>query len=114
MKYEVSEVVHGMIYRAGTLEMVTAACMFGNSMTLPLVFLSSLLAPAVSAQAVGFLALYQMAWSPLLWALGPRVLHPSGAASHLPQLISPRSRLPASGFKMHVNMLLHGVTEVAV
>ena len=28
---------------------------------------------------MGYLALYQMAWSPMLWALGPRVLHPKGA-----------------------------------
>lgn len=65
----------------GTLEMVRAACMFGNSMTLPLVFMTSLLVGAPAERAVGYLALYQMAWSPLLWALGPRILHPGEKAS---------------------------------
>lgn len=64
--------------------MVAACCTFGNSMTLPLVFLGSLLPPPVAARAVGYLALYQMAWSPLLWALGPRMLRPSGAAPLAP------------------------------
>jgi hypothetical protein len=50
--------------------------MFGNSMTLPLVFMSSLLTGAPAERAVGYLALYQLAWSPMLWALGPRLLKP--------------------------------------
>lgn len=65
---------------AGTLEMVRAACMFGNSMTLPLVFMSSLLTGGPAERAVGYLALYQLAWSPMLWALGPRLLKPGAFA----------------------------------
>ncbi len=68
-----------LVLRLGTLEMVRASCMFGNSMTLPLVFMGSLLVGPPGERAVGYLALYQMAWSPLLWALAPRVvLRPSG------------------------------------
>lgn len=89
----------------GTLEMVTAACMFGNSMTLPLVFLSSLLPPVVSARAVGFLALYQMAWSPLLWSLGPRVLRPSESVDNdgltSPTLMASLRGMPAA-FRRHL------------
>ena len=72
--------------------MVRAACMFGNSMTLPLVFMGSLLGGGPGERAVGYLALYQLAWSPMLWALGPRVLRPGvpGAAGEACKRDRPR------------------------
>jgi len=97
----------------GTLEMVRACCMFGNSMTLPLVFMASLLAPAVNARAVGYLALYQMAWSPLLWALAPRVLHPSKLVQpggQAPLSLPQRVRLLPAAFRSHLQRVgLKGV-----
>lgn len=38
---------------AGTAQLVRAACMFGNSVTLPLVFLSALLPAAEAGRAAG-------------------------------------------------------------
>ena len=49
---------------------MAAACTFGNSLTLPLVFLSSLLPGAAYERAVGYTALFLAGWSPLLWSLG--------------------------------------------
>ena len=37
---------------------ITVACAFGNSLTLPLVFLSALLPPAEAERAAGYVALY--------------------------------------------------------
>ena len=59
---------------AGSRQLVMAACTFGNSMTLPLVFLFSLLPSAAANKATGYIALFMMGWSPMLWTLGMRML----------------------------------------
>jgi predicted permease len=64
--------------------MVAAACAFGNSLTLPLVFLSSLLPAAAYDRAVGYTALFLAAWSPLLWSLGYAQLSSAGFATEAP------------------------------
>lgn len=50
--------------------LVTAACAFQNSFTLPAVFLLSLLPGVVADRAVAYLGLYLLAWSPCLWSFG--------------------------------------------
>ncbi len=54
----------------GTRELTVAACTFGNTLTLPLVFMMSLLPGAAFDRAVGYTALFLVGWSPLLWSLG--------------------------------------------
>ncbi|CAM6100938.1 unnamed protein product [Calypogeia fissa] len=55
--------------------MITAACAFGNSLTLPLVFLSGVLATTEEAnRAAGYLALYMVGWSPAMWSVGFKIL----------------------------------------
>merc|ERR1711937_196800 len=49
---------------------VKAACAFGNSVTLPLIFFSTLLSGAQYDLAAGYTALFLIAWSPALWSLG--------------------------------------------
>ena len=39
---------------------ITVACAFGNSLTLPLVFLSALLPPAEAERGAGYVALYMV------------------------------------------------------
>lgn len=55
---------------AGTRQLVLACCAFGNSVTLPLVFLLALLPTAAADRATGYLALFMMGWSPMLWTYG--------------------------------------------
>ena len=66
---------------AGTRELVSAACTFGNSLTLPLVFLNALLPAAAFDRAVGYTALFLTGWSPLLWSLGYSQLASAGCAA---------------------------------
>ncbi|QDZ19859.1 hypothetical protein HOP50_03g23760 [Chloropicon primus] len=49
---------------------VKASCAFGNSVTLPLIFFSTLLSGAQYDLAAGYTALFLIAWSPALWSLG--------------------------------------------
>ncbi|CAL8465949.1 g5485 [Coccomyxa elongata] len=65
----------------GTRELVRAACTFGNSLTLPLVFLNALLPAAAFDRAVGYTALFLTGWSPLLWSLGYSQLATAGFAA---------------------------------
>jgi len=59
----------------GTDEMVRLSCGFGNSLTLPLVLLLSLVpAGAMAERAVSYTALFLAGWSPLLWTVGYRAL----------------------------------------
>jgi predicted permease len=53
---------------------VTTACAFGNSLTLPLVFLMALLPGAAAERATGFLALFLIGWSPSFWSIAYRAL----------------------------------------
>ena len=55
---------------AGPGRLVPAAAAFGNSFTLPAVFLTTLLPPALADRALGYAALFLLAWSPCLWSLG--------------------------------------------
>jgi len=54
----------------GLKGLITAACAFQNSFTLPAVFLLSLLPATVADRAVAYLGLYLLAWSPCLWSFG--------------------------------------------
>ena len=64
---------------AGTRELVTACCTFGNSLTLPLVFMMSLLPSGGFDRAAGYTALFLVGWSPFLWTYGYQLL---GSAAH--------------------------------
>eukprot|EP00898_Chlorokybus_atmophyticus_P000668 jgi/Chlat1/1601/Chrsp124S01862 len=55
-------------------KIVTAACAFGNSMTLPLVYMTTLLSGAEMDRCVGYVALFLLGWSPWLWSLGYNLL----------------------------------------
>ncbi|GAQ83988.1 hypothetical protein KFL_001720010 [Klebsormidium nitens] len=54
--------------------LMTATSAFGNSLTLPLVFLSALLDRAGADKAAGYLALYMVGWSPALWTFGYKII----------------------------------------
>ncbi len=62
----------------GARELTAAACAFGNSLTLPLVFLAALLPAGAYERAVGYTALFLMGWSPLLWSVGLQLLGSAG------------------------------------
>lgn len=47
-----------------------AACAFGNTFTLPLVFLTEVLGAANADVIAGYIALYLVGWTPLLWTVG--------------------------------------------
>jgi len=63
---------------AGARELTAAACAFGNSLTLPLVFLAALLPAGAFDRAAGYTALFLVGWSPLLWSVGLRLLRGAG------------------------------------
>jgi hypothetical protein len=54
----------------GLRELITAACAFGNSFTLPAVFFLSLLPGVLADQAIAYSGLFLLAWSPCLWSFG--------------------------------------------
>jgi len=54
----------------GFKSLISVACAFQNSFTLPAVFLLSLLPAALADRAIAYLGLYLLAWSPCLWSLG--------------------------------------------
>lgn len=58
----------------GMRALVQTACAFGNSLTLPLLFLVSLIPVAQGGLATGAMALYLLGWSPMFWTLGLRRL----------------------------------------
>ena len=58
-----------------------SCCAFGNSLTLPLVFLLALLPGPAADRATGYLALFMMGWSPMLWSFGLQLLGRSLPAS---------------------------------
>ncbi|OUS45831.1 AEC family transporter: auxin efflux [Ostreococcus tauri] len=47
-----------------------AACAFGNTFTLPLVFLTEVLGRARADETAGYIALYLIGWTPVLWTVG--------------------------------------------
>ena len=66
------------LHCAGTRELTIVACTFGNTLTLPLIFMMSLLPAAAFDRAVGYTALFLVGWSPLLWSLGYSQLSSAG------------------------------------
>ncbi|GMH35255.1 hypothetical protein BSKO_03123 [Bryopsis sp. KO-2023] len=58
----------------GLSQLVTASCMFGNSLTLPLIFLLTLLPPAMAGPAPAYVAMFLIGWSPLFWSWGFSIL----------------------------------------
>ena len=60
--------------------MIELACAFGTTVTLPLVYLSTLLPGPAYQRAVGYTAVFLTGWSPLLWSYGFRLL---GGASRI-------------------------------
>lgn len=61
--------------------LITAACAFGNTVTLPLVFLNGVLPREDYSSAAGYLALYVVGWSPCLWTLGYKIITSSDKSS---------------------------------
>ena len=51
-----------------------AAAGFGNTLTLPLLFLYALLPGAAADAAAGYVALFLIGWSPALWSIGYALL----------------------------------------
>lgn len=66
---------------AGLSSICTLACSFGSTFTLPVVFLSNMLPGAAADRALGYLALVLLAWSPLLWSVGPAIVKAAGSSS---------------------------------
>ena len=62
------------------------SCTFGNTFTLPALILSSLLgaSPELLRRAIGYLALYLVTWSPMLWGVGKLILSMGGADAQRP------------------------------
>lgn len=62
------------------------ACAFGNTFTLPALILSSLLGatPQLERRAIGYLALYLVTWSPMLWGVGKLIVTSDGDAAPRP------------------------------
>jgi hypothetical protein len=46
------------------------ACSFGNTVTLPLLYLAAMLPAAEAGRAIGIMSLFHAAWSPCLWVFG--------------------------------------------
>ena len=82
-------------YCAGTRQLVMSCCAFGNSLTLPLVFLLALLPSAAADRATGYLALFMMGWSPMLWSFGLQLLGRSMPPSQ-PGNVSVCKQLPVA------------------
>mmetsp|Transcript_28038 Transcript_28038/g.72709 ORF Transcript_28038/g.72709 Transcript_28038/m.72709 type:complete len:488 (-) Transcript_28038:48-1511(-) len=53
---------------------VQLSCAFGNTVTLPLVFILALLPAAAADNAVAFIALFLTGWSPCLWSIGYQIV----------------------------------------
>jgi auxin efflux carrier family protein len=64
---------------AGMKAVIQTACAFGNSLTMPLLFMLSLFPASLSSLATGSVALFLLGWSPVFWTLGYSKI--SGAAS---------------------------------
>jgi len=58
-----------------------ACCAFGNTFTLPLVFLVEVLGAAYGDRVAGYIALYLIGWSPALWTVGYMLLTGGGGGS---------------------------------
>ena len=65
----------------GMHALVLTACAFGNSLTLPLIMLLTLLPSASVVTVTGYMALFLLGWSPLFWTFGFRLVTQSGSPS---------------------------------
>ena len=68
----------------GLKELAKVCCAFGNSFTLPLVFIMTLLPAALAERAIGYCALFLLAWSPCLWSMGLSLIQGNGASEASP------------------------------
>lgn len=50
--------------------LIELGCSFGNTVTLPLLYLMTMLPAADASRAAGFMSLFHAAWSPCLWVFG--------------------------------------------
>lgn len=68
--------------------LITAACAFGNCVTLPLVFLNGTLSPTDYGTAAGYLALFMVGWSPCLWTVGYQIMSSTSGPLEKPKIYS--------------------------
>ncbi|CAD7701047.1 unnamed protein product [Ostreobium quekettii] len=59
----------------GLTEILIAACAFGNSFTLLLIFMLTLLPTALADSATAYVALFLLGWSPCFWSIGFAILN---------------------------------------
>jgi hypothetical protein len=50
--------------------LIELGCSFGNTVTLPLLYILTMLPAADAGRAAGFMSLFHAAWSPCLWVFG--------------------------------------------
>jgi hypothetical protein len=62
----------------GLPQLTQLACAFGNTVTLPLMYLMTMLPAADASRATGFMSLFHAAWSPCLWVFGYRSIQGTG------------------------------------
>ncbi|KAG0568183.1 hypothetical protein KC19_6G000700 [Ceratodon purpureus] len=91
---------------------ITAACAFGNSFTLPLIFMTGVLGGEETSKIAGYLALFMVGWSPALWTVGYSMIaagdeDSDSGESSLKDIFSWTSLL--EGFTRIMNPPLYGV-----
>ena len=79
---------------AGMRAVVQTACAFGNSLTMPLLFMLSLFPASMSSLATGAVALFLLGWSPMFWTLGHSRIN--GAANDILAETAARDEQPSS------------------
>ncbi|XP_024520322.1 uncharacterized protein LOC9659155 isoform X1 [Selaginella moellendorffii] len=65
--------------------LVTISCAFGNTLSLPLVFIRGILSPRDASLASGYLALFIVGWSPFLWTVAYQILSSSVQSQEIPE-----------------------------
>ncbi|EFJ24727.1 hypothetical protein SELMODRAFT_414734 [Selaginella moellendorffii] len=65
--------------------LVTISCAFGNTLSLPLVFIRGILSPRDASLASGYLALFIVGWSPFLWTVAYQILSSSVQSQDIPE-----------------------------
>ena len=75
--------------------MVAAGAAFGNSFTLPAVFLTTLLPAPLASRALGYAALFLLAWSPCLWSIGMALIGGTPAQQRQQQRAASRAAAAA-------------------
>lgn len=77
--------------------MVAASAAFGNSFTLPAVFLTTLLPAPLADRALGYAALFLLAWSPCLWSIGLALISGKDQRAGQPRQQSQQQQVAAAG-----------------